>query len=169
MPPWMPRRLRSSPSPRVFSRAWASCSVTSVKTATVSEAQHFPDALPGIARGAVAFVAGAHARTVVRHDLVGRHGAVERLHGDALGFAAIAQLVDARAFVFDADALDAFLGAGRARVVGDQRGRRRGLAGPCLGPGAGGGGQAETGEQECAHPAIVGGRAARAAEGTMPR
>src|SRR5688500_18125029 len=126
------------------------------------EAEELPDPLAGVAGRAVALALRACTRAVLGHDLVCRHGPVQGMHGDALGLAAVAQLIDARATVFDGDVFDALVLTWRRRVVADQGGR--GLR-PC----AGRGDKAKTGEQECAHGAIVGGGDGPAAAGTMPR
>src|SRR5689334_14329962 len=106
MPPSMPRRSRTGPSPRRCTSASASCNPTSVQTATARSA------LEDVPPGPRSAVAGARirlafvARTLaVGHDLVrGRVGF--GLYGDVLRLAADAKFVDRIAAVLDVDALD---------------------------------------------------------------
>src|SRR5689334_9998306 len=102
MPAVMPRISRSSPRASRETRARASSKATSVKTAMRSEREHVPQPLAGhaVARGG-----GGVARGVGGNHLVGGRALAAigllRLHDDALGLAAHAQLLDAGAVVLD--------------------------------------------------------------------
>src|SRR6185295_12111243 len=108
----MPRSSRSWPSWRERTSSPASVSETSVYTANQasgninqSKPKEVPDTLAGGAAHAVAMVGRPAAGQVRGLDFVFRHVRLG-LDDDALGLAAIAQLVDHGAVVLVMDALD---------------------------------------------------------------
>src|SRR3954468_2535286 len=112
MPLWIPRIALISPRFSARTRARASSSETSVKTA-ISEPEDVPDALLAL-REALAALGRAAARLVGGLQLVRRRAGLG-LHRDALCLAADPHLVDAVVLVLGAEVLDLLV---LARVEG---------------------------------------------------